>query len=101
MIAREAPIPDVGISPHVDAVAFALPVGTVSQPIKTDNAMVVLRVVDKKQPTPAEYEAERQKTRDTLMNERRNRFFSAYMVKAKQAMNITVNREALQKALGG
>jgi peptidyl-prolyl cis-trans isomerase D len=101
MIAREAPIPDVGISPHVDAVAFALPVGAVSQPIKTDNAMVVLRVVDKKQPTPAEYEAERQKTRDTLMNERRNRFFSAYMVKAKQAMNITVNREALQKALGG
>ena len=101
LIARDSPIPDVGISSQVDAVAFALPVGAISQPIKTDNAMVVVRVVDKKEPTPAEYAAEKAKTHDDLVNERRSRFFSAYMVKAKQAMTITVNREALQKVLGG
>jgi len=101
MIAREQPIPDVGVSPQVDAVAFALPVGAVSEPIKTDNALVVIRVTDKKEPTPAEYAADREKTRDDLLNERRNRFFSAYMVKAKQAMNISVNREVLQRVLGG
>ncbi len=101
MIARDQPIPDIGISPQVDAAAFALPVGAISQPIKTDNALVVVRVTDKKQPTPAEYAADREKTRDDLVNERRNRFFSAYMLKAKQAMNITVNREALQRVLGG
>jgi len=101
MIARDQPIPDVGVSPQVDAVAFALPLGTVSEPIKTDNALVVVRVTDKKNPTPAEYAADREKTRDDLLNERRNRFFSAYMVKAKQAMNISVNREVLQRVLGG
>ena len=101
MIARDQPIPDVGVSPQVDAVAFALPLGTVSEPIKTDNALVVIRVTDKKNPTPAEYAADREKTRDDLLNERRNRFFSAYMVKAKQAMNISVNREVLQRVLGG
>jgi peptidyl-prolyl cis-trans isomerase D len=101
LIARDQPIPDVGISPQVDAVAFSLPVGAVSQPIKTDNALVVVRVADKKQPTPAEFAADREKTRDDLLKERRNRFFSAYMTKAKQAMNITVNREALQRVLGG
>jgi peptidyl-prolyl cis-trans isomerase D len=101
LIPRESPIPDVGISPQVDAVAFSLPQGVVSQPIRTDNAIVVVRVVDKKEPTPAEYAADKEKTRDDLVNERRNRFFSAYMVKAQQSMNITVNREALQRVLGG
>jgi peptidyl-prolyl cis-trans isomerase D len=101
MIARDGAIPDVGISPQVDAVAFSLPPGAISEPIRTDNAIVVIRVVDKKQPTPAEYATEREKTRDDLVNERRNRFFGAYMLKAKQAMNITVNRQVLQRVLGG
>jgi peptidyl-prolyl cis-trans isomerase D len=101
LIPRESPIPDVGISPQVDAVAFSLPQGVVSQPIRTDNAIVVVRVVDKKEPTPAEYAADKEKTRDDLVNERRNRFFNAYMVKAEQSMSITVNREALQRVLGG
>jgi peptidyl-prolyl cis-trans isomerase D len=101
LIAREAPIPDVGISPQVDAVAFSLPPGAVSQPIKTENAVVVVKVLERKQPTPAEFAAERERTRDDLLTERRNRFFSAYMVKAKQAMNITVNRDVLNRVLGG
>ncbi len=100
LIAREAPIPDVGVSPQVDNVAFALPAGAVSDPIKTDNAMVVVKVLEKKEPTAAEFAADREKTRDELLNERRNRFFSAYMVKAKQAMNINVNRETLRQLLG-
>ena len=32
--------------------------------------------------------------------DRRNRFFSAYMAKAKQKMKIEVNREALQRVVG-
>jgi hypothetical protein len=31
------------------------------------------------------------------VSDRRNRFFSAYMGKAKQKMKIDVNREALQR----
>ncbi len=100
LIARDAPIPDIGVSPQVDAVAFSLPAGAVSQPIKTDNAMAVVKVLEKKEPTPSEFAADRDKTRDELLNERRNRFFSAYMLKAKQAMNITVNRQAIQQLLG-
>ncbi|MGE5361037.1 MAG: peptidyl-prolyl cis-trans isomerase [Bacteroidales bacterium] len=100
LIARDAPLPDIGVSPQVDAAAFALPTGAVSEPIKTDNAIVVVKVIDKKQPTPAEFAADKEKTRGELLSERRNRFFSAYMVKAKQAMSITVNREVLQRMLG-
>ena len=36
--------------------------------------------------------------REELVNERRGRFFSAFMSKAKQKMKIDVNRDALQRA---
>ena len=38
--------------------------------------------------------------REELLTDRQNRFFTAYMLKAKQRMKIDVNREALQRAVG-
>ncbi len=38
--------------------------------------------------------------RQELLNDRRNRFFSAYMTKAKEKMRIEVNRDALQRLVG-
>ena len=57
-------------------------------------------MLEKQDVTPTEWAAQRDRFRDELLTDRRNRFFSAYMVKAKQKMKIEVNREALQRALG-
>ena len=54
LIARGAPIPGSGVSPAVDAVAFTLPVGGVSDPIVTDTGAVIVTVLEKKDATPAE-----------------------------------------------
>jgi peptidyl-prolyl cis-trans isomerase D len=100
LVARESPLPEVGVSPQVDAVAFSLPAGATSDPIVTDNAVAVIKVVEHKQPTPAEFAAERDRLRDEMVNDRRGRFFAAYMQKAKQKMKIEVNRETLQRVTG-
>lgn len=100
LLPRDSPLPDIGVSPQVDAVAFALPAGSVSDPIATDNAVAVVKVVEHKQPTPAELAAERDRLRDEMQNDRRGRFFAAYMQKAKQKMKIEVNRENLQRVVG-
>jgi peptidyl-prolyl cis-trans isomerase D len=100
LVARESPLPEIGVSPQVDAAAFALTAGSVSDPIVTDNAVVVVKVVEHKQPTPAEIAAARDQLRDEMLNDRRGRFFSAYMQKAKVKMKIEVNRENLQKVIG-
>ena len=47
--------------------------------------------------TDADWPPSKDKFREELLTDRRNRFFSAYMVKAKQKMKIDVNREALQR----
>jgi peptidyl-prolyl cis-trans isomerase D len=98
LIARDAPIPDLGNAPGVLDAAFKMSVGTVSDPISTDNGAAVVKLVEKQETSPADFALAKDKFRDEVLNDRRNRFFGAYMVKAKQRMKIEVNREALQKA---
>jgi peptidyl-prolyl cis-trans isomerase D len=98
LIAKDAPIPDLGVAPAVDEAAFKLPVGGVSDAIGTDNGSAVIKVLEKKEVTTEEWTTSKDRFREELLADRRNRFFSAYMVKAKQKMKIDVNREALQRA---
>lgn len=100
LVARESPLPEIGVSPQVDAAAFALPAGATSDAIATDNAVVVVKVVEHKQPTPAEFAADRDRLREEMLNDRRGRFFAAYMQKVKAKMKIEVNRQNVQKVVG-
>jgi peptidyl-prolyl cis-trans isomerase D len=99
LIAQDAPIPDLGNAPAVTDAAFKLAAGSVSEPIATDNGTAVIKVLEKKEVTPDEWTSSKDRFREELLNDRRNRFFSAYMVKAKQKMKIEVNRESLQRAV--
>jgi peptidyl-prolyl cis-trans isomerase D len=99
LITQDAPIPDLGAAPAVTDAAFKLAAGAVSDPIATDNGTAVIKVVEKKQVTPEEWTSSKDRFREELLTDRRNRFFSAYMAKAKQKMKIEVNRESLQRAV--
>ncbi|MEO7270986.1 MAG: peptidyl-prolyl cis-trans isomerase [Vicinamibacterales bacterium] len=99
LIARGAPIGDAGVSPAIEAAAFALPAGGVSDPIVTENGAVVVKVLEH----PAIDEAEMAKgldpVRADLLGERRNQFFSAYMTKARERMQINVNQQTIAQIL--
>lgn len=98
-IARGSALPDIGQSDAVDAAVFALPAGGVSDPVPTDNAIVVARVVERKDVTPVELAAARAGLRNELLNERKGRFFAAYMSKAKEKMRIRIDRETLRSVI--
>ncbi|MGH9313485.1 MAG: peptidyl-prolyl cis-trans isomerase [Vicinamibacterales bacterium] len=99
LVARGSALPEVGQSDAVDAAVFALPAGAVSDPIQAEAAIVVARVVEKKEVTPAEVTAGRATMRTELLNERRGRFFASYMTKAKQRMTIRINPETLRRVI--
>jgi peptidyl-prolyl cis-trans isomerase D len=99
LIARGAPIGDAGISPAVEAVAFTLPAGAVSDPIQTDNGAVIVKVVERKDVTPDEIRSGRQQLRTEVINERRNRFFSTYMSKAREKMRININNAIVAQVI--
>jgi peptidyl-prolyl cis-trans isomerase D len=96
-IARGNPIPDVGVSPAIEAVVFAQPVGTVTGVITTANAAVVARVAERVDVTADQVAAGRDSLRTELQNERRSRFYTSYLTKAKQNMKITIDRQVLQR----
>jgi peptidyl-prolyl cis-trans isomerase D len=99
LIARDAPIPDLGVAPAVEDLAFTLAAGTVSDPIPTDTGTAVIKVLEKKEVTSEEWTTAKDRFREELLTDRRNRFFAAYMTKAKTKMKIDVNRETLQRAV--
>ncbi len=98
MIARGGVIPDAGVSPEVDKVAFSLDTGKVSDPIATNNGAVIIRVADKTAVTPAELNTAKESTRKQMIAERQNRFFSSYMERAKEKMKIGIYRDTLSRA---
>ena len=99
LIARGAPILEAGISPAIDAVAFTLPVGGVSDAIVTDTGAVVIKVLERKEVNPAELTAGKTQLKEELVNERRNRFYASYMTKARERMKININRETLAQVI--
>jgi peptidyl-prolyl cis-trans isomerase D len=97
LITRASALPDIGVSPEVDAVAFTLPAGGVSDPIRTSDATVIVRVVSREDVTPQKLNDEKEAFRAQLLTERRNRFFTAYMTKAKEQMKIEVKADVLRR----
>ncbi|HKT79344.1 MAG TPA: peptidyl-prolyl cis-trans isomerase [Vicinamibacterales bacterium] len=99
-ITRDAPVPDLGQAPAVLDAAFAMTPGSVSGPIATDNGTAIVKLIEKEGVTPADFQANKESFREQVVNDRRNRFFSAYMQKAKQNMRIQVNRDVMQRVIG-
>jgi peptidyl-prolyl cis-trans isomerase D len=100
LITRDAPIPQLGAAPEVTKAAFGLPVGAVSGPIATQAGTAIVKVVEKQEVTAEKLASDKDRFREDLLADRRNRFFSAYMAKAKRSMRIEVNREALRRLVG-
>jgi peptidyl-prolyl cis-trans isomerase D len=100
LVTRGSAYPDVGVSDRIDQAAFALQVGGTSQPIATDTAVVVVHVRERQNITPEALEAERDTLRGQLTTERRQAFFSAYMAKAMEQMDVTYNENTIAQVIG-
>ncbi|HEX6164270.1 MAG TPA: peptidyl-prolyl cis-trans isomerase [Vicinamibacterales bacterium] len=100
LVTRGSAIPDLGISEAIDAAAFSLPQGGVSDAIATPTGTAIIRVAEKVNVTDAEIEAGRDQLRDEMVNQRRDKFFGAYMQKAKQGLKITTREDTLARIVG-
>jgi peptidyl-prolyl cis-trans isomerase D len=100
LVARGTAWPDAGISAAVDEALFALPAGGVSAPIVTDAGTVVARIVAREEAKADALSAARETLRQELVADRRSRFFTAYMDKARDRMTVTVDPEVVKAIVG-
>jgi len=99
LVPRGSPLPDIGVSAEVDKAAFSLPVGDVSDPITTGDATVIVRVAERDEVTPEELAQGKEAFREQLLSDRRGRFFTAYMARAKERMQIEIRQDVVQRML--
>jgi peptidyl-prolyl cis-trans isomerase D len=94
---RGMALPGIGVNARADQTVFALQPGAVSDPVPTDDAVAIVRLVERQDVTPTQVEAGRAQLREQLLNDRRGRFFSSYMGKAREKMKVDINQEAVQR----
>ena len=100
LVVRGAAIPDVGVSAAVDAAAFALPQGGVSDPIVTDTGAVIVKVLEKQSPSADELKTGRDTVKRELLNQQKQRFYASYMTKARERMTIRSNPQVIAQVVG-
>jgi len=100
LIVRGAALPDVGVSADVDAAAFVLPQGGVSDPIVTDTGAVIVKVLEKTSPTADELKTGRDAVKTELLNQEKQRFYGSYMTKARERMTIKSNPQVIAQVIG-
>jgi peptidyl-prolyl cis-trans isomerase D len=100
LIARGAPIGDAGVSPALEAAAFSLPKGAVSDPVVTDTGAAIVKVLDRQDVAADQAAKDKESLRSELLNDRKQKFFASYMTKARQRMKITINRETIAQIIG-
>jgi peptidyl-prolyl cis-trans isomerase D len=99
LIARGSALPSIGLSPAIDTVAFALPVGGVSDPVAAESAVAIVKVVERQDVKPEDLASNKESLARELLAERRGRFFSAYMTKTKERLRIEIDRETLGRMI--
>jgi hypothetical protein len=57
-----------------------------------------VRLVERDEVTPDEFRIAREAFRAELLAERRGRFFSSYMTKVKERLDIEIDTDVLQRA---
>ena len=100
LVAPDGQVPEVGSMSGQAAVAFTLKPGEISGPISSSADAAVLQILNKEQPTDADYAAKRDQIRDALMQgkqqERFGLFVSNLIDEMTKSGKIKRNQEELK-----
>jgi peptidyl-prolyl cis-trans isomerase D len=79
LVLASGQVPDFGEVGQVAPQLFDMNAGAISGPINAGRTGVVVKILDKEEPTPDEIQKNFEQTRDQLLAERRNELFSVFM----------------------
>ena len=100
LLARGGAFPEVGVNSAIEAVAFALPVGGISDVIEAGNMAAIVHVVERESVTPEQLSNDRVDLRYELLQRRQAQFYQAYLANAASELPINIDMAALQEATG-
>lgn len=97
-------VPDIGAMSGPGSVAFEMQPGQISGPISAGQKGIVIALLDKQQPSPAEYDKEKEQVREGLLQQKRGQVMQLFAQKLHDRMqkegHIKVNAQE-EKVLFG
>jgi len=101
LVSLSSQVPDIGRMSDTGSVAFTLPEGGVSGPLRIARGGAVLMVTDKQEPTPDEFAKGSDQLRESLVGRKREEAFQVFATGLRQQMEkngkIKVNKEAMNQ----
>jgi peptidyl-prolyl cis-trans isomerase D len=87
----------VGDRAEVDGLIFSLPLDEASEPVVVDEGYAVFRVLERTEATREEFDKVKAEERETLLEEKKNKFLHSYLAKVRQEKNVRINAQAFQR----
>ncbi len=88
---REQYLSVVGENSEIDNFAFTAPLNTVSDPLRTANGYVLVRVLDRTEVTREQFQENVDTEREGLLEQKRNRVFASFYSKLRDEKNVKPN----------
>ncbi len=105
LVGSTGQVPDFGQVGQVATQLFDMSVGNISGPISTERNGVVVKIVDKQEPSADEITKNLDQTKDAILAERRNEAFSVFMSGVwndyKKHNRIAMNAKQQQQPMPG
>ena len=87
----------IGENTEVDEKAFSLPLNEASDPIEYATGYVLIRVLDRKEVTEAEFQENMETERETYLDAKKNKFFISSIAKMREEIGVEIRYDLFLK----
>jgi peptidyl-prolyl cis-trans isomerase D len=94
---REQYLSLIGDEPAIDNLIFTLPLKQVSDPVPVQDGYAVFRVLERKETSRADFDKVKATERDTLLEQKKNKFLQSCLVQAREEKKVQVNYDLFLK----
>jgi len=96
---REQYLSIIGQNSKADQLAFSLSLQETSEPLEFEGGYALLRLLDKKNVTQEDFEKEKEKEAEDLLEMKKNRFFHSYMIKLREEIGFDIKSDLYFKTI--
>jgi peptidyl-prolyl cis-trans isomerase D len=100
LVGRGEPLAELGTGITLEQVAYELPLGELSEPVRVDGGYAVIEVLEKQAFDPLAFGQERDKIANAVNNQKRSQAFQAYMSAVRERTSVDRVPEAYQRVVG-
>lgn len=87
----------VGENPEIDRLAFSLPLGEASEPVEFEGVYVLMRVLDRKEVTPEEFEKNKKEETENYLESKRMELFQSVLLNLRENAGVKINYDLFLK----